>query len=111
MTLKKPLVVTAGEPAGIGPELCNRLVDSAFRDQVVIVGDRRRIDARLAIVDTPFPAEVEPGQPSSANAATLLDGLRLAARGCLDGEYSAALSLSPVIPSSWPSSPVPTSRS
>jgi 4-hydroxythreonine-4-phosphate dehydrogenase len=89
VTRSKPLVVTAGEPAGIGPELCNVLADTAFRDQVVIMGDRRLIDERLAVIDTPFPVEVEPGRPTSANAATLLDGLRRAARGCLDGEFSA----------------------
>ncbi len=36
----------------------------------------------------PFPADVEPGQPDPANAATLLDGLRNAIDGCLSGEYA-----------------------
>ena len=85
---EKPLVVTAGEPAGIGPELCNALVGTRFEKRVVVVGDRRQIDERLAILDTPFPVEVEPGNPTPANAATLLDGLRQAAEGCLAGDFA-----------------------
>ncbi|NCF13883.1 MAG: 4-hydroxythreonine-4-phosphate dehydrogenase PdxA [Gammaproteobacteria bacterium] len=88
MNLSKPLVVTAGEPAGIGPELCNALADSPFANDVVIVGDRRQIDNRLRIIDTPFPAAVTPGNPSSANAATLLEGLSAAATGCANGEFA-----------------------
>jgi len=80
--------VTAGEPAGIGPELCNALADSPYADDVVIIGDRRQIDNRLRIIDTPFPAAVTPGNPSSANAATLLEGLSAAATGCANGEFA-----------------------
>ncbi len=95
MTHDKPLVVTAGEPAGIGPELCNALVDSEYRDRVIIIGDQRQLDPRLQVIDTPFPVQVEPGQPSPDNAATLLAGLRAAAQGCLDGKF-AALVTAPV---------------
>jgi 4-hydroxythreonine-4-phosphate dehydrogenase len=91
----KPLVVTAGEPAGIGPELCNALVGSQFSDQVVVIGDRRQLDARLNVIDTRYPAEVTPGHPSADNAATLLHGIRIAAEGCLDGRF-AALVTAPV---------------
>jgi 4-hydroxythreonine-4-phosphate dehydrogenase len=89
VTQGKPLVVTAGEPAGIGPELCNALVASDFRDRIVIIGDRRQLDTRLNVIDMPFPVKVEPGHPSSANAKTLLDGLQKAASGCMDGEFAA----------------------
>jgi 4-hydroxythreonine-4-phosphate dehydrogenase len=89
VTQGKPLVVTAGEPAGIGPELCNALVASDFRDRIVIIGDRRQLDTRLNIIDMPFPVKVEPGHPSSANAKTLLDGLQRAASGCMAGEFAA----------------------
>ena len=95
MTRSKPLVVTAGEPAGIGPELCNALVETDFRDRVVVIGDRRQLDARLDVIDTPFPVQVNAGHPSADNAQTLLDGLRKAARGCMDGQY-AALVTAPV---------------
>ncbi len=95
MTHGKPLVVTAGEPAGIGPELCNALVESEFRDRVVVIGDRRQLDARLDVIDMPFPTPVEPGRPAADNAAVVLEGLRTAARGCLEGKF-AALVTAPV---------------
>lgn len=88
MALNKPLVVTAGEPAGIGPELCSALADTDFAANIVVVGDASLIDDRLQVLDTPFPAAVIPGQPDSANARTLLDGLRLAVKGCIDGRFA-----------------------
>lgn len=88
MALARPLVITAGEPAGVGPELCNALVDSPYAGDLVIVGDRRQLDSRLHIIDTPFPVEVTPGRPDCGNAGTLLDGLRAAANGCLEGEFA-----------------------
>jgi len=88
LALDRPLVITAGEPAGIGPELCNALVDGNFVDDIVVIGDQRQLSTDLDVVDTPFPDLVSPGQPSSSNAETLLRGLRMAAEGCLDGRYS-----------------------
>ncbi len=88
MALNKPLVVTAGEPAGIGPELCSLLADTDFAADIIIVGDATLIDDRLQVLDTPFPAPVIHGQPDPANAGTLLDGLRLAVEGCVDGRFS-----------------------
>ena len=102
----KPLVITAGEPAGIGPELCNALIGTRFEKRVVVIGDRRQIDRRLATIDSPFPVEVEPGRPTPANAATLLDGLRRAAAGCLNGEF-AGLVTAPVAKSVIADSGVP----
>ncbi len=89
MTRPKPLVITAGDPAGVGPELCNALADSRFADDIVVIGDNRHFDNRLRVLDTPFPAPVTPGTPDSRNAATLLAGLEQAVRGCLDGEFAA----------------------
>ena len=88
MALAKPLVITAGEPAGVGPELCSALADSPYAGDLVVIGDRRQLDDRLRVIDTPFPVEVTPGKPDSANAGTLLDGLRAAADGCLEGEFA-----------------------
>lgn len=84
----RPLVVTAGEPAGIGPELCNALADSPHAGSTVVVGDKRLLDERLQVVDTPFPAAVTPGRPDPANARTLVDGIERAVTGCLRGEFS-----------------------
>lgn len=85
----RPLVITAGEPAGIGPELCCALLDSPHVDNIVIVGDRRLLADGLRVIDTPFPASATPGRPDPANARTLIDGLTRAVTGCLRGEFSA----------------------
>ena len=88
MALGKPLVVTSGEPAGIGPELCSAIANTPFASDIVIIGDARLVDARLQVLDTPFPAPIIHGKPDPANAKTLLDGLKLAVEGCLDGRFS-----------------------
>ena len=86
--LTKPLVVTAGEPAGIGPELCSALADSPYADDIVVVGDKRLISSKLRVIDMPFPGPVEHGRPSPDNAQTLIDGITRAVNGCLKGEFS-----------------------
>ena len=43
----------------------------------------------LRVVPFPFPVAVDCGQPDTANARTLLDGLRHAIDGCLQGRYRA----------------------
>jgi 4-hydroxythreonine-4-phosphate dehydrogenase len=88
VALAKPLVVTAGEPAGIGPELCSALADTALASDIVVIGDAAVLDDRLQVIDTPFPAPVIHGQPDPRNAKTLLDGLTQAVEGCLDGRFS-----------------------
>ncbi|MFQ5608661.1 MAG: 4-hydroxythreonine-4-phosphate dehydrogenase PdxA [Woeseiaceae bacterium] len=97
----KPLVVTAGEPAGIGPELCLAIAATADIPDFVIVSDANMLHERAAmvgidvdidtlnIIDVPFPQSVQCGAPSPENAAALLDGLRLAVDGCRDGRFAA----------------------
>jgi len=89
----KPLVVTAGDPAGIGPELCSTLADSPYAKDVIIVGDKSLIKGSVKVINTPFPAPVVCGKPDSANAQTLLDGLARAVKGCLNGEFSGLVTL------------------
>ncbi len=88
MALEKPLVVTAGDPAGIGPELCSALAATPLASDIVVIGDASLLDDRLQVIDTPFPAQVVSGQPNPGNAKTLLDGLTHAVEGCLDGHFS-----------------------
>ena len=113
---RKALVVTAGEPAGIGPELCLAIAATQHRPDFIVVSDARLMRQRaqqvgidiqitalaldqlkdwqasagtLGVIDVPFPASVECGKPDPANAAVLLDGLRLAVQGCRDGRFAA----------------------
>jgi 4-hydroxythreonine-4-phosphate dehydrogenase len=108
----KPLVVTAGEPAGIGPELCLALARSPWAKDIVVVADPDMLAERATLVGQSvsirnYSAEtsVEAGEllvlPHSlankavcgrldpANAQSLLDGLERAVEGCLSGEFSA----------------------
>jgi 4-hydroxythreonine-4-phosphate dehydrogenase len=109
------LVVTGGEPAGIGPELCAMVAARELPRPVVVIGDAALIEARaraagiavrlhpydagsppashrpgyLPVIDTRFPAPDCVGRPDPANAATLLAGLDRAIDGCRDGEFAA----------------------
>lgn len=113
MTL--PVVVTAGEPAGIGPDLCVLLARTPPPGVTVIIADRNVLEARaarlglafsipdfsagspapLSLLNLSAPAPVVPGALDPANAVYVLDTLRRAAQGCLDGEF-AALVTAPV---------------
>jgi 4-hydroxythreonine-4-phosphate dehydrogenase len=93
-----PLVVTAGEPAGIGPDLCVVIGAADDAPDMLVIGDeallreraeRLGLPFRLSVLDLPFPVAVTCGRPDPANARTLLEGLRQAVAGCLDGRYRA----------------------
>ncbi|MDJ0938836.1 MAG: 4-hydroxythreonine-4-phosphate dehydrogenase PdxA [Woeseiaceae bacterium] len=93
----QPLAVTAGDPAGIGPDLCIALGADGRLDGAVVIGDKRTLRERaetlgiefaLDVVDLPFPEPVTAGQPNPANAPVLLDGLKAAVEGCREGRYA-----------------------
>jgi 4-hydroxythreonine-4-phosphate dehydrogenase len=111
-----PLVITAGEPAGVGPDLCLALAKRNDLPGFVVISDpallrsraaRLGLDITITAVDVetdlprnaagdelyvapfPFPVTADCGRPDTANAQTLLDGLRHAVAGCLDGRYRA----------------------
>ncbi|MGI9296451.1 MAG: 4-hydroxythreonine-4-phosphate dehydrogenase PdxA [Gammaproteobacteria bacterium] len=110
----KTAVVTAGDPAGIGPDLCLDILFSAFRGgesaSLVIVGDRDVLAARAkmrgqnftasdydgragrrTVLHCPATATVECGKLSPENAGHVLEQLRIAAEGCLSGRFSAII--------------------
>jgi 4-hydroxythreonine-4-phosphate dehydrogenase len=93
------IVVTAGEPAGIGPDLCAMLAREPFLDELVILGDKDLIRARaaqheidisrLAIEHHPTVAPVSAGQLNVANAPHVLRLLDRATDGCVAKEFAA----------------------
>lgn len=114
MTVQR-VVVTSGEPAGIGPDLC---IDLAARDhdaEIVVAGDFRVLADRasalgralsiepfrpsaparphragtLLLLERAAPLPVQPGRPDPANAGYVLSLLDAAADGCLRGEFAA----------------------
>jgi 4-hydroxythreonine-4-phosphate dehydrogenase len=115
VSLGKALVVTAGEPAGVGPELCLSLAHESLPCNIVVISDPDLLMSRaemtgtdviitevaaddagtaradkgeLLVLTQRFPETPECGLPSPANARTLLDGLRLAVDGCVDGRFA-----------------------
>lgn len=108
----KPLLVSSGEPAGIGPDVCLALAD--FEWPLVIIGDldvlknrakqlHRSIQfldyqpeqplvfkkGQLHILHCPCPEQVIPGQLNQNNAIYVLEMLTQAVKRCLDKEFSA----------------------
>jgi 4-hydroxythreonine-4-phosphate dehydrogenase len=117
------IAITAGEPAGIGPELVALLAqrhrDRPFGARLVVLGDRSLLAARAArigvatryvdfdaassapppggieIWQQPLVAPVTPGHPDPANARSVVALLRHASDACATGAF-AALVTAPV---------------
>lgn len=110
----KPLLVTSGEPAGIGPDLCLALAQSTL--PIVVLCDKDLLSARalqlgqsliledyypgktptnlanhLTVLSIPCPSEVIPGVLNPQNASYVLSMLSLAAKACMQGEFSAVI--------------------
>ncbi len=108
------LALSAGEPAGVGPELIARLAASPFPADLIAIGDpgllqraaersgvslhiepddgtRRSLRAAgtLRSVETPLRVAEVPGRPDPRNAFHVLNTLARAADGCMAGEFDA----------------------
>jgi 4-hydroxythreonine-4-phosphate dehydrogenase len=104
----KPLVITAGEPAGIGPDLCVLLAQAPALAPLVILADRQLLEERshqlglplalpdyvehapqdLSLLSLPLAVPAQAGRLVPANAPYVLACLRRATAGCLDGEFA-----------------------
>ena len=84
----RPIILTCGEPAGIGPELAPKALASGI--PFVYLGDPRHLpegtawaevsdpgeavaEGVLAVLRHDFPAEARPGRPDPANAAGVIE--------------------------------------
>ncbi len=109
------LVLTTGEPAGIGPDIALAAALSDWPCEIVFAGDPALFASRAALLgirvkvtiwrgDAPtarhragsmpvLPAklasEVKPGRPDPANARYVLDMIDAAVEGCIAGRFSA----------------------
>ncbi|MFN3595143.1 MAG: 4-hydroxythreonine-4-phosphate dehydrogenase PdxA [Thiobacillaceae bacterium] len=104
-----PLAVTAGEPAGIGPDLCVTLAQTppagirlVFIANRALLAERARLlglpldlpdyaaatGAPLSLLSLPLATAATPGQVDAANAGYVLECLRRAVAGCLAGEFA-----------------------
>jgi 4-hydroxythreonine-4-phosphate dehydrogenase len=110
------LAVTAGEPAGVGPELLIRLAATPLAADFVAVADRglleraamrcgsavelhdddgrslaERPPGALRVRHVPLGAPETPGRPDPRNARHVLATLAEAADGCMAGRYAAVV--------------------
>ena len=106
------VAITSGEPAGVGPELCLRIVERDWPVRLVVLGDIELMRARAAAQGSrvqivpfdaavaPVPGVVEvvhlplahpslPGKLDPANGAYVLRLLDQAIEGCVSGRFAA----------------------
>ena len=107
---KTPVIaLTPGEPAGIGPDVCVLLATRPPRARLVFIADPVVLRVRAKALGLPFEAAewagqtqdglyllpvatkapVVPGRLDKANAAYVLETLKRAVTGCLNGEFDA----------------------
>jgi len=110
----KPLLVSSGEPAGIGPDLCLAL--AAYKLPIVVAGDKNVLVNRakrlgldivfadyqpnvaainkpnhLSVLSIPTTRDVIAGELNPQNSAYVMNLLTLAIQRCLQGEFSALI--------------------
>ena len=113
----RAVALTAGEPAGIGPDLCLMLASQPCDHQRVVIADPELLFSRanqlgLTVSLTPFDPQSPPrpqaagelsflplplaapciaGELNPSNAGYVLESLRLAGNGCLQGQFAAVV--------------------
>jgi len=113
IALSVPLAITAGEPAGIGPDLCIQLTLSPPEFPCVVIADKHLLMQRaaqvgvdlhvedyvagqnmvmqpnnLSVIHVPLAAPCLAGKLDAANSEYVLATLRRAVDGCMAGEFS-----------------------
>ncbi len=115
MSLIPRIAITPGEPAGVGPDLCVMLAQQAHAAELVAVGDPNLLAERahrlglpltlrtfdktagpqsqtpghLTIAPVPLATTTRCGVLDPANANYVLNTLRRATAGCVQGEFAA----------------------
>ncbi len=108
------LAITPGEPSGIGPDLLITLAQSARESGWIVIADRnllKRAAKRLGlpleinhdlaapscvagcltVLQTSLAHPETPGQLDPRNAAYVLETLKLATTGCLNGDFAGVV--------------------
>lgn len=106
------VIITSGEPAGIGPDLMVLLKPIEFDARLIIVGDKNLLDERakklgipltllaynkqttpkkgsLEIIHLPVQEKVFPGKLNAKNAQYVLNTIKTASLACLAKEFDA----------------------
>jgi len=112
-----PIIITAGEPSGIGADIILKLAEQSFAVPLVICVDKGLLASRikalnldielldydplkqttaskvgqLTVAHLPLTQDSEVGVLNKVNAQYVLDTLSFANKGCLSGEFSAVV--------------------
>lgn len=107
--IQRSLVITSGEPAGIGPDLCLQL--ARHEQPLVVIADKALLQQRavqlgidvplhdyaaaipqmpgkLSVLHVPLVHPAQAGKLDAANGPYVLETLRRAVQGCLSGEFA-----------------------
>ena len=116
--VRSPLVITSGEPAGIGPDLCVMLASSSIDWPCVVIGDQDCLKERarqrglplrirpytpgldhspdhgaLVVWHQPLATPAKAGQLNPENAPSVLAMLDHALAGIQNGDFSALMTM------------------
>ena len=105
------IIITSGEPAGIGPDIIASIDPARFPAELTVIGDRDMLKSRadalgsqtrfcapadkpqpgktIAIEDRPLATPCVAGKLDRTNAQYVLGMLRDACLGCLDNRFEA----------------------
>ncbi len=104
------LAITTGEPAGIGPDICLAAQQLQQTHQLILIGDEQLLKDRAEALGltaelphfdpqaeavagvflhhVPLTKAVTPGQLDDENSLYVIETLKIAVQGCLDGLWS-----------------------
>lgn len=93
--MPKPLAITCGDPAGVGPEIIAAWLQRLRPEErsVVVLGPASWLRG-LPVPGIPVGSSdfvLRPGQPSAEGARIALEAMEQAAAGCVSGEFAAVV--------------------
>jgi len=111
----KKIIITTGDPAGVGLDLCIKLAYKKFPANITVIGNlnalknrakfyKKKITAKknlsthegngnLNFVNIPYEKDVVPGEIESKNSITQLSALTFATEECLKNNFDALVTL------------------
>ena len=114
MKLKK-IIISLGDPSGIGPDLCVKLATQKFNAILIVIGNKKAIEHRakmlnekiiitnkqephegnssLTIIDIKYPYSVIPGKPNKANSYAQFKQINFIVKELLNNNYDAMVTL------------------
>jgi 4-hydroxythreonine-4-phosphate dehydrogenase len=101
LSMKKPIFITIGDPNGIGPEICLKLMANLPKTKhpVALIGDikvlGKRCNAPIYANSEKFAGKIEPGEISKAAGAASIAWVRQAVEIAQAG-YAAAVVTAPL---------------